>query len=471
LLLLRAARIGVCPVDAASSDPVPDRCLAKLAVEAGLLLVVECVREGECSADSLQRKLLLEEQADGGTTGVGLALKRWHNLVPAFARALDVFQPPPGTSPKATAKVAINTAIDFLVVVLQAEGSTKLTLKSKEIQAVLDEQDDATLVQNVVDRCFSATSAAAQSEASLPDDPICEYLSGIGPKLAAKEIRSRLSGLVEDPKGAAAGGVSLDYLQALRELVNAVSDDEPERAARAAGSMLASAILKATERECQSTGALIGSCKLAVPVTSAQVQKAFGMVNGILAYASTYKPSEGAEHAELDKAILEERKRAMNDLVDSATERSDRADDLVVSFGTGVGVGYGWYRQREQSDPNADRSLNGPGLLLPTGVAIEWLPSGFHGFWGPLGVNVQFTALDLSLYAAAPEGEGVEPEPATAVFPGLRAGVLFGEPDMSLLLGGGIGYAPRARFDENGNVGMLRYELFVGTYIPFIDLN
>jgi hypothetical protein len=423
LLVLQAAQIGLCGSTRTASSPrwTELSCESRKGMEAGLLIVVECIREGQCSADELQRRLI-----DEVNTRNEFYFDR--RMLSAFGRAVDVFQPPPGTAPRATAKVALNTVLDILWFTRERERET--TLRT-------DADADATDESAAFDRTLTL----------------------------------------------------------VREFVNALSDEQPERAAQAAGEFLANTIADRLE-QCENgspsaeapgeqkksnaeasqvasssglpvTYAAAADCESLANVTPESVRRAFGVLNTILAYSDHSQTEDGTkDKGELEKAKLEERRRAMQEMIDAATDRVGRGGDVVVSIGTLVGGGFGWYRSSDGD------TFKGLGLSLPTGIAVESLPRRpFQGALGIAGWQLQLTAFDLSQYVASPEGESVDPELATAILPGVRAGLLIGDPDLCLLIGAGIGYSPQARFDDDDSRGILRGEISLGLYVPIVDLN
>lgn len=429
VLMLQIAQVGLCR-GADQLRASPRTCRARLAIEAGVLLVAECVKGGSCTADELQRRILRE--ANKGTKELAKALREIPELLPVLARTVDVFQPPPGTPAKATAKVALNTAVDILIMLARS-------LQADAVAAAKNRLQNQSLEEIVTEACETHVSNAQWVSAKACTEE----------KKGGREAHAALTSHAAAP--------ALLYLETLRELVNAVSDEEPERAARAAASFLVK-VIGDEESRCEKDD----SCD-SLYVSPEGVRRTFGVVNALLAYASSYRDApEGSDatgRAELERLQTEERKEAMNQLIDAATDRSDRGGTWVVSLGTGVALSHGWFDPRQGSD------RKGYGLSLPTGLAVEFLPKHVLGF------HAQAVAFDLSQYAVAPEGDDIEPEATSAIFPGVRAGVLLGESDIAGVLGAGIGYAPRARFTDGAEKGMLRVEVFAGVYVPFFDLN
>ncbi|HMJ13978.1 MAG TPA: hypothetical protein VK524_21320 [Polyangiaceae bacterium] len=513
LLLLKTAQIGFSD---AANQRQSKTYLLRLAIEAGLTLVAECVQEGRCSADDLASRIQREMQASLNPD-LKAAFAEWDELVPVLARAMDVFQPPTGAGPRATAKVALNFVMDLFSLMVRARGDDLLketawvreTLRTLDatLNALCKSHGEPTERTNQLCRrvgcsqhrqnlCSWASVEAKQDskkaqemlrglimEWACTDDYWATQLTTfIGPDLCSWKSASTVD-IATDQFRVAVAALNnakpntpemLKHLVLLREIVNAVSDEEPERAARAAGAFLGDAIADAVARKC-------GEGESCITVTSAQVRKAFSTLNAVLAYAASYRPrsnTESDDDQELEKLRLQERKKAMNDLIDAATDRADRGGHTVVSIGVGVGGGYSWSRWDRQdgaADAGCEKNpckSKGVALTLPVGFALDVLPERF--FKGPLflfGFHGQLSLVDLGQYAATAEGETVKPEAGTALMPRISAGLSLGNPDVHVIIGGGFGYAPLARFDEQDKRGIARADISVSVYVPFVDFN
>jgi hypothetical protein len=205
----------------------------------------------------------------------------------------------------------------------------------------------------------------------------------------------------------------------------------------------------------------------------ARLKKSVALLNGFVSYAASYRKepsgaSDGKSDAEREKARRDERKKAMNDLVDAMTDRSGRGREHIVSFGVGVGFA--------SSRAARGESLEfAPNLTLPTGVAWDWTPDPRVGKspWKYLGSHVQLSLLDVAQFMAVTKDGEVQDKPGfgTAFLFGTQLGALIGSPKYSFLLGADLGYAPGMKLPNVDNTGVWRVGGFVGTYIPFIDFN
>ncbi len=116
-ILLDLGSIPVPPArrgKAAGLDEGTWRC----AVGAGIGVVRECLREGQCTGEELKRGLDREFRyvKPGHACHDELAEvdKHWPALRTILARAVDAFRPPPGTSANQTAKVVANVLFDMI---------------------------------------------------------------------------------------------------------------------------------------------------------------------------------------------------------------------------------------------------------------------------------------------------------------------------------------------------------------------
>lgn len=252
----------------------------------------------------------------------------------------------------------------------------------------------------------------------------------------------------------------------IRGLINAVFEKD-----YVAGIVSVSGLLVDTiEEHCASI--IDGGKSKCWGVTSDQVKKGLALLNGFVSYASTYddapRPGEEAKtQAEREKLRHDERKKAMEGLIDSATDRSNRAGRWVFSVGVGVGLTTG--RVPKLSSSFGDDHTWVPSLTLPLGFAYQKLP----GSTFPFGLHFNAMVLDLGQYASVSKDANNVSDPSigTAAALGLQAGVLIGKPTFSGLLALDFGYAPALKFPDSGKVGYWRLGVMAGTYVPFFDFN
>jgi hypothetical protein len=180
----------------------------------------------------------------------------------------------------------------------------------------------------------------------------------------------------------------------------------------------------------------------------------------------------------------EERKKALDSLIEAVTDRTDREGDFVISLGANVNLGFdGRFPNGATSE---DEYVNALPLSLRTGLAFQLLPN--RRSWLPLGGHVMVSALDLAQFAtlnatdpeasvenADPNAEETAPvapkaEITTAVRFGLELGVLFGKPSFPIAVTGQFAYVPKVTYGwltrSEWSVGAS-----VGVFVPFFDFN
>jgi hypothetical protein len=374
LLLLNIAQVGINDTEAEESW----RC----GVEAGWAVLAECLQQGGCTADRLRNALRAEFVAASPPCKAALLSmqQNWPELPSLVARSADVFQPPPGTSPNKTAKVAINVVLEIADHVLQSAKPT------------------------------------------------------------TTEVRN-----------------ARRALQAARSLVNAILENDLSEALVQAGSYIANV----------------------TDDTDGDRERAFALLNGFVSYAASYTSkqngTDGNAQANREELKLrhEQRKLAMESLIDSLTDRSYRSPGSVVfSAGATVSAVAGWQRYKihnenfgqpgEDKDSAEDEWV--PAVSLPTGFALEVLPNENN-----LGFHLQLPLLDIAQFANVTDSELAEPEVATAAYFGVTAAMLIGSRTQPFLIGATGGYAPGMRFSDDVSHGVIRAGVIAGTYVPFID--
>jgi hypothetical protein len=256
-----------------------------------------------------------------------------------------------------------------------------------------------------------------------------------------------------------------DQIKLLRSLVETVESQQYGTAIQLAGGVLAELI----RDDCEGKGA---NCEVALK--SSHAEKWFGVLGAFASYAGSYaaKPESGGSSAEIATYQAEQRKAAMQDLIDAATDRRGREGDVILSAGIGV---QGVYAHRSQRCDSGDCSGedSGPlvGASLPAGLALELLPSE-QGWLGWLGFHSQVTLLDLGQFANVANDDVAEPSPATPLYFGGQVGVLIGGAKYNLVLAVDAGYAPAMDFDKTKvERGGFRVGGVAGMYVPFMDLN
>lgn len=384
-------------------------------------VMAECIRDGGCTADRLKSSLLAEIQ--NPTTGWEMLPDNWETwpeLPSIMARAIDVLQPPTGTTARMTVKATLNLVFDILDHLVTHPEEFLVQVGEAKIEITRGDYQASLLVNRL------ETVGVARDMG-----PLEKYFA-------------------ELPK---------NTVTAARTLANAAVDRELSHGLVAAFSLLGNAIAA----YCATQG---DTCL--VPLTAPRVQKTFALLNALISYASSYREQDTNDEngddntAEIEALRLEQRKKAMEQLLDTFADRTNRiAGETIVS--AGVGVGFAVSSIKSDADA-AFRSELLPALSLPLGIGIEYTSNP--------GVFLQIIALDVAQYANVDtHGQVAEANPATALYFGGTVGVRIGSPSIPFLIAVSGGYSPGLKLNDGQDRGMTRIGIFGGTYIPFIDFN
>lgn len=434
-------------------------------LEIGIAILQECLRNGACTADvlkqSFEREVKVAEKE--------YLLQSWPELPALLGRAADVLQPPPGTTSRVTAANALALALDvtdkalaFAVPLCAGnDGLKEATWKDSswlcEAPGLLfvsprDGRHDALCVPSIVAQGTpNSDYEVDNATCSNASDVLVhlEFLRGDDSPFKASQGRELLDSQKRLKQ-------TRDVMASLRGLVHALQDGDVATAA----SGLAQTIANCVSEHCEGNE----QCDKA---NWTGLGKSFRIVTALATYGASYRTgSDDVTSAEVEKARADERKKAVESLIDAATDRTDREGDWVWSLGTNVGLGYDrlWRNGREDVNP----------LSLRTGLSIQRLSASF------VPGHLMFTLLDLAQYALLVEestGEGEETElktpkaeVSTALQLGAELGWVFGKPSNPILLAIHAGWAPRVSIG-----GEAKSETVVGVsagvFVPFIDFN
>lgn len=200
--------------------------------------------------------------------------------------------------------------------------------------------------------------------------------------------------------------------------------------------------------------------------------QALELVSAFTAYASIKEGDDtSAEQAR------EARKAAIESLIDSATERSDRNGEWVYSLGVNPGFSIpSWQRTLGTDGAN---SFERPRLQLPFGVAFQRLPNKKL-----LGLHLHFMASVLDLGQLVPSSAQVGMDGETTIRDDLdwhhvvslggQVGFILGTPEHAFIVGVEARWAPTL-FERTVKMepesGVLRYGFFASYYVPLFDFN
>ncbi len=223
------------------------------------------------------------------------------------------------------------------------------------------------------------------------------------------------------------------------------------------------------------------------------LHRATELIGVIAAYAATFE--DKAQGEEAAKAAREARKRAIESLIDAATDRREREGDWIASLGANVGFGAGWQRVRSDSvDRFGETERMGLQLGLPMGIALQKLPSGKKGRNVPgwnrpfawigrlrckwCGLHLQLSLVDLGQFLATKDGELNHLSWRDFATMGGQVGIIVGKPTTPFVAGVDLRWSPSLFPDTdemgtqmNEKQGAIRLMVFASYYVPFFDLN
>jgi hypothetical protein len=420
------------------------------AMELGMAVLQDCLAASECSADELER--LLDQESK--LAGVPEIRENWAELPAILGRAATVLRPPPGTPPATTAANTISVLLDVIEKALSQDNFVLCLPKASVTIKVASnfECDDGMSLPFEL----TALETAVGKPRGQPKHPLLASA-----ERERNRSRERALGIVRTLRGvveALQGGDVASPIAELGKVFETVITDECE------------------ERNAK-------RCKL--PVKTAQVRKGFRVLAAIAAYGASYREQPGEDRGELEKLRADERKKAVESLVDAVTDRSDRYSEWLVSVGTNVSVGPEYRAVTDRSD-----YVNRMPLALPLGLALQRLRSEQTSFFAWPGFHAMFSVLDLSQYlslggkdqstppaatssSGSSNDEAIEPaqvELTTALRLGAELGLLFGDPSYPLTLSAHGAWIPRVKYGDDArdewSVGAS-----VGVFVPFFDFN
>ncbi len=193
----------------------------------------------------------------------------------------------------------------------------------------------------------------------------------------------------------------------------------------------------------------------------------------LASYAATYEGD--AKDPEKKKAVHDARKKAIESLVDSETDRSGRAGSIVsIGASAALQATLEW-RRSEGTGP-----VISPRLTLPLGITYQYFvpKAATSDYFGPAGLHLQATVLDLGQYVAysahGDENVANKPRIDTALAFGAQIAFILGRSSAPFLLGLDVRYSPTlyASVDSaNGAApkGVYSAGLFAGYYVPLFD--
>jgi hypothetical protein len=190
-----------------------------------------------------------------------------------------------------------------------------------------------------------------------------------------------------------------------------------------------------------------------------QMAKVVQLIGAVSSYAAVYTATKGED----PKAAHEARKHALEGLIDSATDRTDRDGDWILSVGSNVGLSATWSKGFRTE---GDWGKAEPSVRVPLGLALD-LPR-----WSCVTLHLGIQLADLGQFVHRSDNKLDDVRWDDFVSPGVELGVSIPKLDRALNLSVHAAYAPTIPTDPSmARDGVWRVGLSVGYYVPFFDFN
>ncbi|HET6333478.1 MAG TPA: hypothetical protein VFG30_09715 [Polyangiales bacterium] len=420
----------------------------RYSMELGIAVLQECLRAGECYADELQRLYLEEIELHTADDQKKLEAAGWEGLPAILGRAASVMRPPPGTPARTTAANAIGIvldAVDHVIEITRKEVhcTEKQTDNGKQLEPCPLPAATLNYAEALVKQAAPSVAPAAAADGADNEAP---SISTESPLTGSERSLDAITAVVAAMRGIASALQGNDVTAALVELERVFEIAISENCKHQVGN----------------------TCT--VPVKTSQLRRGFRVLTAVATYGASYRRPDGDKDvAELEKMRAEERRKAMETLIDSVTDRSDRADEWIYSFGTNVSLG-GELRIVPASGIN--NYANKLPLSLRMGLAAQSVP----GPDSSVGSHYMISILDLAQYASvgggASEGNKVaDPEITTALRLGGEVGLLLGKASFPLVATLQFAWIPRVLYEDQRAHSEWSAGIGLGVFVPFIDFN
>jgi hypothetical protein len=278
-----------------------------------------------------------------------------------------------------------------------------------------------------------------------------------------------------DADGAKLGGELVDLL------LDVVKHECPDRKCEVLATAMRDVSVGVIEADYLRALGGVQAAFVAIGVADRLRGKPLELAASIASYVSTYR-----ETKDKDAGVARDlRKKALEGLIDAATDRSNRPGNWIVSVGASVGFSGGWRRLVTAPASGVDATQQLRDVRLPLGFSVQSMPaSGSRlgwGWYGMLGVAdlAQFVSSPIERTTTAMNETtttSIDSETTWSDFVAieLQLGFRFGSARVPLTAGFDIYYRPRARFeieDTTRSTPILHIGGFIGFNVPFFDLN
>jgi hypothetical protein len=351
-------------------------------------------------------------------------------------------------------------------------------IQSFDLGLVTTKPDDDSLslkpVQDAISTVLKDCANKTTCIATTPTDAQ-SAIAGVAPIFGAKPVSSTANAILEVVKD-------------VHTLVNGVIDRDAQAVLLAAASLVQKIISWQSPTLSSCDQIADASARDSCRSTSTALAKITALVGAVTAYAATYTTDAHGD-PKLIQAQQDARKKAVESLIDAATNRTNRDGDWVVSIGANVGLSIGW-QWLAATNYQVERQLY-PQLELPVGVAVQLLPdrrlNGCCWLKKHSGFHAQLSVLDIAQFISYRQDGSVSPITwSNFVMVGLQAGWIIGTPSTPFIIGVEGRWAPtlftQTVLQTQGTGvmttqmpvqegGAWRLGLFVSYYVPFFDFN
>lgn len=196
-----------------------------------------------------------------------------------------------------------------------------------------------------------------------------------------------------------------------------------------------------------------------------QATRALQLIGAVASYSRTYEETKTLDPA----AAREARRKALEAIIDSATDRRERGREWIWSLGSNVGAGLTAFNVFNKNDDQF--AAPEIALRLPLSISTQFLPLGSNKrrdefeMWRYVGLHASLQFADVGQFARETANDVTW---ATFVSPGLEVGVLLGEPHRAISVSVHGSYVPALAEDTPP---MWRFGIALGYYVPFFDFN
>jgi hypothetical protein len=466
---VQAMLLSLNHVGSVSSSPL--RC----GLEAGIAILRLCLRDNTCSADELD---LLIQQENGGVSHSSAAGRRSRFRELAQRVIYEHGEYVDENTPKV--KATRKEALDALKVGLGIGSTAQCNLA----EAVGEWPALRPLLGKIGDVLQPPPGATPAITTANALEIITDIANPFLDEWLAAKLREEVISIETEDRWELVNNWQVlldrnDYprttLAALRKFIAVLRGEDPAMAVAELGRALALAVSK----HCGTVED--GTC--IVPVKTAQITRAFTVLTAISSYSASYRAA--GKDGEVDEAAREEeRKKALESVIDAFTDRSHRGGETVFSLGADVGFQFaGMATVDDDNLPNGEGSdyVHNP-FSMPMGLALQRLPDPQAS---GVGCHIMATVIDPAQYATMSSWDSdakfVRATPATAVRLGLRGGLLLGEPGFPISIVGHVSYSPALELwpeAEEGaepvtpqSLSVWMYGISAGIYVPFLDFN